>query len=770
VTTTADSGAGSLREAITAAAAGGPDDIVFDPGGTGTLNIATQLPMLSTGTTVTATRTNGVPDVELHCSDPSVGTGLQAGPGQTDVVVTGVSITNCTNGIFVLADGGLTLRSSWIGRTRAGSTSVNTVNGFGALAGARIVVGGPSAGDGNLIVGSASGVGAVDPAAGAVVQGNTISGAGGRGVNLTNADGVVVQDNVVSGNATSGIALVRGAGAVIRGNRVGTDAAGVAAQPNGVAGINLVGTVGATIGGTGPGDPNVVAGSVGGETRCAICVQPDGVVRATGTVIAGNRVGTAASGVAALSPAGFDGIRVVNAVDTTIGGTAPSAGNVVGGFANSGITIQSGSSGTVIQGNTVGLAADASGAIRNDIGIGVTADSPGTRIGGTAAGARNVVSGNRIGVYTGGPGTQIEGNLVGLAPDGRTVVGNEQGIALDGAAAGMRVGANVVSGNLGLGVVLKNTAGAVVAANLIGRTADGAESRPNGPLGGVLLIDSSGGVVGGDTPADANLIDGGVHPSIRAEGAGQLGTQLLGNQLRGTPHSLGIDLVPLAVTANDPGDADTGPNGLQNAPVVTTARPTAVTGTIGTKPSTAARIQVFSASAGGRETYALLGEHTVTTDGAGAAAFSIPVTATEGGSVVATATTSDGTSELSAPALVLVPRFGLARAKFTVGARKLRVRIRNGTDADVRVRVKGKDTRKSVRAAGTLKAVTKTIKPRRHGSFQLKLPASTRRKLAATLKRKGKATYRPTVTVTNRSSGVKRTYKPKIKVTRKKRT
>ncbi len=89
----------------------------------------------------------------------------------------------------------------------------------------------------------------------------------------------------------------------------------------------------------------------------------------------------------------------------------------------------------------------------------------------------------------------------------------------------------------------------------------------------------------------------------------------------------------------------------------------------------------------------------MTTDGAGAAAFSIPVTANEGDSVVATATTSDGTSELSAPARVLVPRFGLKGARFRVGGRKLRVRIRNGTGADVRVRVKAKDTRKSVKAA-----------------------------------------------------------------------
>jgi len=763
VTTTADSGAGSLRQAITDAQTAGPDDIVFDAGGTGTITIGpAQLPMLPTGTTVTAPRTDGVPDVELHCAAPSVGTGLQAGPGQTDVVVTGVSITNCTNGIFVLAGGGLTLRGSWIGRSRTGTTAGNTANGVAAIAGARLVVGGPSAGGGNLIVGNAWGVAAAGPAAGAVVRGNTIIASGANGVEFTDAGGVLVQDNLVAGSAANDIIFFRGEGARILGNRVGTDAAGATAQPSGVSGINLRGTVGTTVGGAGPGEQNVIAG-VPGEGHCGICVQALEGVRATRTVVAGNRIGTTASGLAGLTPAGYAGVRVIDAVDTTVGGTAQGAGNLVGGFTHAGIRIEQGSTGTVVHGNTVGLRADASGAIGNDVGIFGAADASGTRIG-----AGNVVGGNRIGVYAAGPGTLVEGNLVGLAPDGRTVLGNEQGIVLEGAAAGLRVGANVVSGNSVLGVALKNTAGAVVAGNVIGRTADGAESRPNGFFGGVLLVDNSGGVVGGDTPGDANLIDAGVHPSIRAEGAAQLGTQLLGNLLRGTSHSLGIDLVPLAVTANDSGDADTGPNGLQNTPVVTTARRTAVTGRIDTKPSTAARIQVFSASAAGRETYALLGDATVTTDGAGAATFSIPVASNEGDSVVATATTGDGTSELSAPVLVVVPRFGLQRAKFRVGARKLRVRIRNSTAADIRVRIKGKDTRKSVKAARTLKAVTKTIKARRRGTFQLKLPASTRRKLAATLRRKGKATYRPSVTVTNLTSGVKKTYKPKLKATRKK--
>ena len=66
----------------------------------------------------------------------------------------------------------------------------------------------------------------------------------------------------------------------IRGNRVGADAAGATAQPNGFAGINLRGTTGATVGGTAPGDRNVVAGAPGpisarsASSRWTRCAPP----------------------------------------------------------------------------------------------------------------------------------------------------------------------------------------------------------------------------------------------------------------------------------------------------------------------------------------------------------------------------------------------------------------------------------------------------------------------------------------------------------------
>ena len=109
---------------------------------------------------------------------------------------------------------------------------------------------------------------------------------------------------------------------------------------------------------------------------------------------------------------------------------------------------------------------------------------------------------------------------------------------------------------------------------------------------------------------------------------------------------------------------------------------------------------------------------------------------------------------------VIVPAFGLKRARFSlIGTKKLKVRILNDTAGNVRVRVKTKDAGKSV---------TKQVTAHRSGRFTLKLRASKARKLAATLRRKGKVVYRPKVTIINRTSGVKKTYQPKIKVKRTK--
>ena len=64
---------------------------------------------------------------------------------------------------------------------------------------------------------------------------------------------------------------------------------------------------------------------------------------------------------------------------------------------------------------------------------------------------------------------------------------------------------------------------------------------------------------------------------------------------------LGIDLGPDGVTPNDPGDADSGPNDLQNFPVPSSATSsdngTTIQGTLDSTPSTQFELEFFSAEA-----------------------------------------------------------------------------------------------------------------------------------------------------------------------------
>jgi hypothetical protein len=109
-------------------------------------------------------------------------------------------------------------------------------------------------------------------------------------------------------------------------------------------------------------------------------------------------------------------------------------------------------------------------------------------------------------------------------------------------------------------------------------------------------------------------------------------------------------------TVNDPGDADTGPNGLENYPVITSAGTgaanTTIAGTLNSTPNTQFRIEFFANDvadpSGFGEGQTFLGFTNVMTDVAGDASFNVAF-AMAGGSVIsATATDSAGnTSEFS---------------------------------------------------------------------------------------------------------------------------
>lgn len=141
----------------------------------------------------------------------------------------------------------------------------------------------------------------------------------------------------------------------------------------------------------------------------------------------------------------------------------------------------------------------------------------------------------------------------------------------------------------------------------------------------------------------------------------------------GIPIDLGNDLA----TPNDPApDADTGPNNLQNHPVLTSASMThgelTVTGTLTSAPLTTYRIELFYDDEADAEARTPMAAFEVTTDAAGNAAFTREVTfplPESDDAITATATNvvARETSELSAAIPVFSPgTLVLAEAVVTV--------------------------------------------------------------------------------------------------------
>jgi hypothetical protein len=93
-------------------------------------------------------------------------------------------------------------------------------------------------------------------ATGTAALGNALAG-----INLAQVDNVSVQNNVVSANET-GLAIYDSV-AVVQGNLIGTDTTGRVPLGNTQGGIYLENSSGNTIGGTGPGQGNVIANNVG---------------------------------------------------------------------------------------------------------------------------------------------------------------------------------------------------------------------------------------------------------------------------------------------------------------------------------------------------------------------------------------------------------------------------------------------------------------------------------------------------------------------------
>ena len=262
-------------------------------------------------------------------------------------------------------------------------------------------------------------------------------------------------------------------------------------------------------------------------------------------------------------------------------------------------------------------------------------------------------------VLIGGGSNIIEGNFIGTDPTGATALGFNSGVAIssnNNTIGGTTPAArNVLSGNTyGAQICCAGVTGNQVQNNYIGTNASG-----TGPVSndfGVLILGAADNTVGGTLSTQSNVIAFNENLGISI-GQNAINNAILGNSIHSNI-GLGIDFGSDGVTPNDLGDGDTGPNKLQNFPVLTKAQDaafvTTVQGTLNSTANTLFRIEFFSSpscdESGNGEGKKFVGFTTVMTDASGNALISKDIASASFDGPYLTATATDpanNTSEFS---------------------------------------------------------------------------------------------------------------------------
>ena len=266
----------------------------------------------------------------------------------------------------------------------------------------------------------------------------------------------------------------------------------------------------------------------------------DGVtIESSQDVVSGCYVGTDLTGT--VKVANDYGITLLSgAVGNTIGGAAPGAGNLISDNVIDGISVDTGASKNLIEGNLIGTGPNGSVAINNNqlYGVHVYTAANGNTIGGTTPGARNVISDNVLeGVYLdGASGTVVEGDYSGTNAAGTAALGNANGVLIAPLGSGNTIGGttagagNVLSGNGGYGVAIADPgSGNVVEGNLIGTDASGTYAIPNAQSGVFIQGGSVKNTIGGTTATARNVISGNADGGVLILGAGTTANLVEGN-------------------------------------------------------------------------------------------------------------------------------------------------------------------------------------------------------------------------------------------------
>ncbi len=546
VLTTADSGPGSLRQALLDANANpGLDTIEFEIIGTAPFTITplSALPTVNDPVVIDGTSQLGYagkPLIEINGSSlPSQTDGLLILAGGS--TVKGLAINRCPRDAIRLQSlGSNVIQGNFLGTDPTGTVArANGEGGLMVMGSAGNLIGGSTPAARNVISGgNQNGVYLYTAGtAGNVISGNFIGTDATGTVALSNvyngfevataSSNLIGPGNVISGNGQSGVYFLSGPtlSNAVAGNYIGVSSNGGAALANGADGITLNGAAYTTI------TSNVLSGN--GDSGVYIWTA-----LSTNNVISGNYIGADATGKIAL-PNQTNGVTFNAASSNVLGG-----GNVISGNKQFGVLVYSASIGNSIEGNDIGASAAGANPLPNTLG-GVEI------VGGISnvVGPGNLISGNTgngLVLASSATGNVIEGNSIGVNATGEKAMPNSAaGIYL--AASGNTVGGvipglgNLISGNGANGIFVIGVSGNVIEGNLIGTDAAGKTAVSNA-YSGIALTNAPGNVIGGSNDLARNIISGNGVSGISLNGAATAGTVIQGNyvgtDLTGT-HAVG---------------------------------------------------------------------------------------------------------------------------------------------------------------------------------------------------------------------------------------
>ncbi|MEQ9031371.1 MAG: choice-of-anchor Q domain-containing protein, partial [Aggregatilineales bacterium] len=573
---------------------------------------------------------------------------------------------NNTNGLHITG-GGTTIRGFVINRFKRNGIYIRT-------------------GGGNTLVGNYIGTN---------VNGTEALPNGDKGIDLDSPDNVIggvtpQERNLISGNFSIGMTIV-GDNNVIQGNFVGTDVTGTVAVTH----VNAVGVV--------PRGAIVIGANVliGGTTD----VTPDGActgacnlfsgnrghglnVTLTNSIIAGNMVGLDVTGTQVLrngSVSGANsGIYLGNNDGLLIGGNTPEARNVISGNFTYNISgLNGGGNNVTIQGNYVGT--DTTGMISLDnILTGIYLRTTNSLIGGSEPSERNIIV---SGIHLNNGTNTVQGNFIGTDVTGLNTLRANMGIssnAQNNIIGGVDAG-NVTTGGISLG------SASIVQGNYVGVNMNG-EALGNPSHG--IYISGSDNLIGGMNPGEGNIVSYSAQDGVIVSSTNYSNNNIVGNVIINNG-GLGINLQfntyctscvlydpsdEFGVTRNDPMDADTGGNGVQNYPILTSATlnngTTTIAGSLNSAANSTYRVDLYANTvcdaSGFGEGELYLGSVNVTTDTNGNGSFTgIAANLQQGQYVTVTATGTglySGTSEFSRCMLVVDDDSPTAPSELTISS------------------------------------------------------------------------------------------------------